>query len=114
MLPGKIKFCDGQEAEQEATATGGTMSESLGDSTGKVLEAGCETIRCSLRCRCCSSLPDPTSNVPAASHTTCWSVSASSKCCHVWHAAGPKDINKCQHAHNFGNVNNVFENLSTT
>ena len=43
MLPGKIKFCDGQGAEQEATATGGTMSDSLGDSTGKVLEAGYET-----------------------------------------------------------------------
>ena len=43
MLPGKINFCDGQGAEQEATATGGTMSESLGDSTGKVFEAGYET-----------------------------------------------------------------------
>ena len=43
VLTGKITFCDGQGAEQDATATGGTMSESLGDSTGKVLEAGCET-----------------------------------------------------------------------
>ena len=43
VLPGKIKCCDGQGAEEEATATGGPTSESLGDSTGKVLEAGCES-----------------------------------------------------------------------
>ena len=36
----------------------------------------------------CSSLPDPSADAPADSHTTCWRAGASSKCCRMLHAAG--------------------------
>ena len=34
------------------------------------------------------SMPHPSADAPAASHTTCWRAGASSTCCRVLHAAG--------------------------
>ena len=44
--------------------------------------------RRSMRRMCCSNLPDPSADAPAASRTSCWRAGASSTCCRVLYAAG--------------------------